>query len=317
MDNINLIKEVCNNILNEEFISYEQVYGGITNKMFKVISNKNTYAFKILNSSSNPTEIEKSENIGKIISNITSSISAIKYNDKYVQNVLGNNVVIYPWCEGTILKHSDMSNYHMRLIATSLAKIHNIPVTYDNSKNKYEKINFMKYYELLKDNNNECYKIFKDKINTIIDINDKVYDAYSKLKDEYSYVHKDLNRKNILWNKDKMYIIDFETATIDNPNTDFFNTAWFITDDIDILKFKTFYIEYNKIRRLNDIENSCKSAIINELNWLEFSLKRSLKLITNTPDEVKLGTDSLDSSITEIINYYNKIPLMIDIINNI
>ena len=55
----------------------------------------------------------------------------------------------------------------------------------------------------------------------------------------------------------------------------------------------------------DDINYSSYAAIIEECNWLEFSLKRALSIITNNKDEIELGKNSIKSSLTEILNYYD------------
>ena len=67
----------------------------------------------------------------------------------------------------------------------------------------------------------------------------------------------------------------------------------------------------------DDINISAYASIIEECNWLEFSLKRALSIHSTNKDEIELGKDSIIGSLTEILNYYDKIPLMIDIINKI
>ncbi len=115
-----------------------------------------------------------------------------------------------------------------------------------------------------------------------------------------------------MWNNSTPYIIDWETATIGNSSIDFFNSAWFLTADADEEKYKAFansYFETNKFK--DNINISAYSAIIEECNWLEFSLKRALAIESNDINEIDLGKNSINDSLTEIINYYNKIPMML------
>ena len=67
----------------------------------------------------------------------------------------------------------------------------------------------------------------------------------------------------------------------------------------------------------DSINISTYASIIEECNWLEFSLKRALSMHSNDIEEIKLGKNSINGSLTEILNYYDKIPLMIEIINKI
>jgi hypothetical protein len=114
------------------------------------------------------------------------------------------------------------------------------------------------------------------------------------------------------------HIIDWETATIGNPSLDFFNSAWFLSADVDYDKYYTFAKSYFSIMKLeDDTAVATYSAIIDECNWLEFSLKRALAIHSNNVDEIELGKNSIKSSLTEIINYYEKVPLMLEIIEKL
>lgn len=295
------------------------ITGGITNSLYKVITNKGSYAIKIISKNEDNIikKIEFSENISNIAKeNSINSVVALKLNNKYVNKYEDIYFLIYEWCEGKVLLSKEITLEHIKNIAISLATLHKIEVKDKFEVIKYEKINYNYYYELLKNNNEKWALFFKDNFKKLITIYDTVYDNYTKLSKQLSYVHKDLNRKNIIWNGFIPNIIDWETSTIGNPSLDFFNSAWFLTNDIEEEKYKVFTKEYLSIMNLTDnLEVAIKSSIIYECEWLEFSLKRALEINSNNLEEINLGKDSIESSLTEIMNYYDKIPLMIKYLN--
>lgn len=323
--NENIFKKICNKYNLGNYKDYKEIIGGLTNKMYKLVTDSGEFAIKVINQDNllnNPNlynKIEKSEEIANIaFNNNINSVCAIKYNDKYIQEIDGNNILIYKWCNGIILKTCELTLEHVRVLAKELAKLHSIKVNDKVDIIKYNKIDYRKYYELLKDNDEEWSLLFRNRIDDLIRLYDKVYDSYLKLSNQISYVHKDFNRRNVLWNNNIPYIIDWETATIDNPSIDYFNSAWFLTDDVQIDKYEVFASEYFSIMKLEDSINiSTYASIIEECNWLEFSLKRALSMHSNDIEEIKLGKNSINGSLTEILNYYDKIPLMIEIINKI
>ena len=320
-----IFRKICNKYNLGKYKDYKEIIGGLTNKMYKLVTDSGEFAIKVINQDNllnNPNlynKIEKSEEIANIaFNNNINSVCAIKYNDKYIQEIDGNNILIYKWCNGIILKTCELTLEHVRVLAKELAKLHSIKVSDKVDIIKYNKIDYRKYYELLKDNDEEWSLLFRNRIDDLIRLYDKVYDSYLKLSDQISYVHKDFNRRNVLWNNNIPYIIDWETAIIDNPSIDYFNSAWFLTDDVQIDKYDVFASEYFSIMKLEDSINiSAYASIIEECNWLEFSLKRALSMHSNDIEEIKLGKNSINGSLTEILNYYDKIPLMIEIINKI
>lgn len=295
------------------------ITGGITNSLYKVITNKGSYAIKIISKNEDNIikKIEFSENISNIAKeNSINSVVALKLNNKYVNKYEDIYFLIYEWCEGKVLLSKEITLEHIKNIAISLATLHKIEVKDKFEVIKYEKINYNYYYELLKNNNEKWALFFKDNFKKLITIYDTVYDNYTKLSKQLSYVHKDLNRKNIIWNGFIPNIIDWETSTIGNPSLDFFNSAWFLTNDIEEEKYKVFTKKYLSNMNLSDnLEVAIKSSIIYECEWLEFSLKRALEINSNNLEEINLGKDSIESSLTEIMNYYDKIPLMIKYLN--
>lgn len=294
----------------------EVVTGGITNKVYKIETSKGMYIVKIL-SKNDIDRIENSELIADLaFKNNINSLCSLKL-DKHVNTIDNYNVIVYPFYEGKILLTKELTLSHVKLLANSLARLHKIKVLDNNIKtHKYEKEDFKALYELTLEFNNKSFDLFKENYNKFAKIYDEVYSSYLKLSNQKSYVHKDLNRKNVLWKEFEFKIIDWETAKVDNPSIDFFNSAWFLTNDIQEDKFKVFIKEYFSIMSLEDtFEIGVKASIIEECNWLAFSLKRALKLITKDKYEINLGLDSIESSLNEILNYYSKIDLMLRLLN--
>lgn len=293
--------------------------GGITNKVYKFITTTGSYIIKILYSNK-IEEIETSEEITSIaINNDVNAIGAIKCNDKYINTVENIYFLVYPYFDGKILLTRELSLDHVRKLARELSKLHSINCNVEKSRVIYPKINYLKYYELTKNSNEECYKLFNWNIDNLTKLYDKVYNSYLNLSNQISYIHRDFNRKNILWQDiDNFKIIDFETATIGNPSIDFFNSAWFLTNDIQKDKFKVFTEEYFKnMKLLDNYQIGVYAALIEECNWLEFSLKRALNIISCTNEEIQLGKDSIENSLTEILNYNKKIELILKLLKEI
>lgn len=288
---------------------------GITNKIYEVDTSKGKYIFKIL-LNTNLDKIEKSEEISNKVHNKgINSLCAIKNHNKYITNIDNYNILVYPYYNGKILLTKELTLKHIRLLAEQLGKLHNIKCN-DTNINKYKKIDFDLLYKLMLDSNDECFTGIINSIDKIKEIYTKVYDSYINLSNQVAYIHKDFNRKNVLWNNFDFVIIDWETATIGNPIIDFFYSLWFLTNDFEEEKINVFILEYFKYMKLNDeLEKGIYAALIEEINWLAYSIKRALGLISNNTYEIKLGKDSINSSLKEISNYYSKIEHTIDIIN--
>ena len=315
-----MIENICYKLNLGKVINYDIVTGGITNKMYKVITDEGIYAIKIINKERLNDinilldEIEKSEEIANIAyQNSVNAVCSIKINNKHIQKIENEYVLVYNWIEGNIKFTKEINLDNVRQISHQQALLHQININdyYLNYKiEKYEFNDYQKYYDLLKDKNEDYLNYFKENYSIFIDMYQNIYNNYLKLNEKPVFTHRDLNRKNIIWNNEKPYIIDWETAKISSPSIDFFNSAWFLSNDVEKEKYSEYIKEYLSIMNIN-VDNGVSAGIIEECNWLYFSLSR---LFSNNENEVQLGIDSIESSLKEIINYYNKIPLMLDII---
>lgn len=317
-----LIKSIFNKIIS--YYNLDELIGepvkiniGITNEVYKINTKNKSYIIKIL-SSKEIDKIEKSEMIATICKqNNIKSLPALKINNKFVNNIENKNILVYEFYNGEILKTKELTLNHIRKLAKELSKIHKIPCNEKSTLN-YFKNDYNKLYELTLNSDDDCFNYFKDNIKLLNKIYERVYETYKKLSNQVSYIHKDYNRKNILWNKEDFRIIDFETAQVGNPSIDFFNSLWFLTNDYQLDKLIVFVKEYfNNMNLIDDYKVGAYAALIEECNWLYFSLQRALKLNTNNEYEVNLGKESISSSLKEIINCYNKIDDMLEVIYNI
>ena len=296
-------------------ISFEKLSGGITNEMYKVTTDRGSFALKILNNSDPSNEhynkIEKSEKIASIAyDNGINAVISLSKDDKHIRDIDDKKELIYNYLSAKVKLSNEITLDNVSVIASTLAKLHKIKVD-ESFSTKYTKNNYKYFYDKLKDSDSEYAKFFIDKFNLLEEIYNKAYDSYLNLKDKPTYIHKDLNRKNIMWEDEVPYIIDWETSEVGHPSIDFFNSAFFMSHDVEENKYDAFVSSYLKENTI-DIDNGVYAGIIEECNWLYFSLNR---LYSDDLNEVFLGKESIIPSITQIIDYYNKIPIMLKIIN--
>jgi Ser/Thr protein kinase RdoA (MazF antagonist) len=296
-----------------------KINGGLTNSLFILVTEKGKFIIKILNKNHiiDTKLIEFSEEISCFAKgNGIKSLPAIKINGKFIQEYNENLFLVYNYFEGKVLLTREIDEKKCRDLARELAKIHSLDTSkieiYDKSL-KINRIDFNFYVEEI-GNLNELWAIdFKNNYLNIIKIYEEVFKNYNLLSEQKTFTHKDFNRKNVLWNENDFVIIDWETARYSNPSLDFFNSSWFLTDDVKKNKYKAFVSEYFKHFKFDDkVDIAVYAALMDELLWLEYSLKRALGIICDNESEIGLGKEEVISSIKEVINYYNKIDDMIE-----
>lgn len=109
--------------------------------------------------------------------------------------------------------------------------------------------------------------------------------------------HTDLDRKNVIWQDDKAFIIDWEASGYINPTIELIQVAWYWSGG------DKENIDYNKFKRIiNSYKQSYKGKIdknihilINADNyeglaWLDYNLKKSLCIENKyDQDEIQLA----------------------------
>ena len=320
-----MIDKICEELNLGSLISTEMLFGGETNIVYKVKTTIGEYVIKLINSDRVKhnkkliSNIEKSEIIAvEALKNGVNAICAIKFKNKYVQCFNKQYFLVFKYFDGKVLLSREIKLKHVKKLAIELAKLHSIKVKKRKINFKYKKIDYKKYYNLLENTNEEWVLFFKENFNDLYNIYELVFNNYKKLSNQTVCIHNDYNRKNILWKNDIPYIIDWETASFGNPSIDFFLSAWFLTDDVDEKKYRIFVKTYFSMFKLKDnVHISIYAAIVEECNWLCFSLERALGLYSKSESEITLGKNAIVPSLTEIINYYRKIPVMIKITEEI
>ena len=135
------------NILEEPI----KVTGGLTHRMFKVVTSKGRYIVKLLNPnimkrSTAMENFNSADNFEEILKeNNISAVYALKFNDKKMQEIDGQYFYVYEWFDGKSLKDNEITKYHCEKIGKVLAKIHNIDLKYEEKSPKEKHIDFQYY----------------------------------------------------------------------------------------------------------------------------------------------------------------------------
>lgn len=163
-----LKKDIYSLIITEELgtviRSITKITGGLSHKMYKVVTDKGTFAIKELNSGvmkrqeaySNFIFSEKVTNIVK--ENHINAIGAIKLkNNDIIKKINNKFFMVFDRVDGKTLKAEEITEKHCEIIGEILAKIHNIDFTKieDNARKKIniEQYEWDKYLKLAKKEN--------------------------------------------------------------------------------------------------------------------------------------------------------------------
>lgn len=299
-------------------ISVEKVTGGLSHRMYKVTTNKGIYAIKELNPGIMKREeaylnFVFSEKVTEIVKeNRINAIGTILVDGNYISKIDDYYFMIFQWVEGKILKADEITQRHCEIIGEILAKIHNIDFSsIEDEKRKnliLEQFEWNKYIDILENQNKPYTEKLKQNIDILYRLNKEAVKALEYANTNLVISHRDLDRKNIMWQADIPFIIDWEASGYTNPTIELIQVAWYWSGgdvrNINYDKFKniiTSYKKYYKGNVDNQIDILVKADIYGGLNWLNYNLERSLCIENNyEQDEIELAENEILQSIEEI-----------------
>ena len=319
MNNKQLLKKVVEKLnLGDIVEEPSRVTGGLTHKMYKLITNKGKYIVKILNPNimkrsnamSNFKRAEEYEDLLK--ENQIDAIYALEFNHKKMQELEGNYFYIYDWYDGKSLKDNEIVEENCRLIGKALANIHNITIKEDSWKESSKNIDWNYYITIAKQQNSTIYDLLQNNVNLLYESMTKGNQVIDQLPQYSAICHNDLDSKNVLWINQKYKIIDLECLDKANPYLELLIDAlcWSRYEScmIDYSLLDAFiksYFKESKIKTKIDWE-VLYAANNGRLEWLEYNIKRALLLETNSKEEQQLGIKEVQETINHII-YYDSI----------
>lgn len=299
-------------------INIEKVTGGLSHRMYKVTTDKGIYAIKELNQGvmkrkeaySNFVFSEKVTEIAK--QNKIPAVGAMKVNSDIITKIDDEYFMIFEWLEGKILKAEEITEKHCEVIGEILAQIHNtdFSIIEDEERKKLdlEEFEWNEYIKLAEQQNKRYKDILKQNIDLLYNLNKESSKALKYARNNLIISHTDLDRKNVMWQDDKPFVIDWEASGYINPTIELIQVAWYWSggdiENIDYSKFKKVINTYRKYYK-GDMDKNVDILIYADnyggLAWLDYNLRRSLCIENKyEQDEIELAENEVVQSIKEI-----------------
>ena len=309
---------ILENDLGNKINNIDKVTGGLSHRMYKVETDKGIYAVKELNSGvmkreeaySNFAFSEKVTDIAK--ENGISAIGALKFNDDIMLKIDDSYFMVFEWLEGKILKAEEITDKHCEIIGNILAQIHNTDfskIEDDERKNiETDYFDWKKYITPAEEQNKPYIKDLKENIELLYELNENSVEALEYAKSNLVISHTDLDRKNVMWQGDNPFIIDWEASGYINPTIELIQVAWYWSggdiENIDYNKFErvinSYKQNYNGTIDKN-VDILINADIYGGLAWINYNLKRSLCIENNyDKEEIELAENEVIQSLNEI-----------------
>lgn len=294
-----------------------RVNGGLSHRMYKVVTDKGIYAVKELNKGimkrkeaySNFVFSERVTDIAK--ANDIPAIGAIKTDNDIMVKIEDTYFMIFNWLDGIVLKPNEIKEFHCEKIGKILAQIHNIDFSKLDSSKEIENLtifHWQNYIEKANEKSKKYAELLEDNKDLLEELNKKSITAMKYANQNLIISHRDLDRKNVMWKDETPYIIDWEASGYINPIIEVISTAYYWCggeiEELDITKLKTFLSNYKSISKINIKDNAqilVYADFYSGLNWLEYNLKRSMCIDNNyDQSEIELAENEIIKSINDI-----------------
>ena len=322
---------ILENDLGNKINNIDKVTGGLSHRMYKVETDKGIYAVKELNNGvmkrekaySNFVFSEKVTDIAK--DNGISAIGALKFNNDIMLKIDESYFMVFEWLEGKILKAEEITDKHCEIIGKILAEIHNIDFSkIEDDERKSIETDFFdwnKYITPAEEQNKPYIKELKENIELLYELNKNSVEALEYAKNNLVISHTDLDRKNVMWQDEKAFIIDLEASGYINPTIELIQVAWYWSggdiESIDYNKFEKVINSYKQNYKGNidkNVDILINADVYGGLAWLDYNLKRSLCIENEyEQDEIKLAENEVIQSLKEIKYNISQFGKMIEI----
>ncbi len=325
MNNINELMKLLK--LGEMIAEPVPVSGGLLHKMYRVTTDKGSFAVKILNS-----EIMKrsealqntilSERIAGDLAGDISLVVAIEYAGKQIHEWQGEYYMFFPWLEGMSVFPPDITAKHCEAVGTLLGKMHAKslwvegvqPETDAGIMYPWEK--YLAMAEAKKLEQTEWFSAYKNALEDVIRFNRSAGDAQKKLQKKQVISHRDLDPKNVMWQGMVPFVIDWEAAGYVNPYQELLEVINYWADDgkggLQKGHLEALLQAYGKHMSFQDVdwEPIFAGSFSGMLGWLEYNVKRALGIEVSDEDEVCAGEKQVIGTIAELHAYEKKLDVL-------
>ncbi|MCJ8010755.1 phosphotransferase [Paenibacillus sp. KQZ6P-2] len=318
----NLQFEKLSNILKlgEIVETPKEISGGLLHRMFEIETSKGKIAIKVLNPQimARPTALHnfiRSERIANIAANSLPAKPAKTIDGKSIHNIDNHFYLIFDWIDGNSLKSHEVNIGHCKKIGSILADIHKTDFSQIENRNNYDNFDntgvtdWNSYLTKGEEINSVWVNLLQENIKQLFVWSDKAKKSSRMLAAEQVISHGDLEPKNVMWFQENPVIIDWESAGYINPMHDLVETAiyWSVNESRsnDKERFLAFISGYQK--RFGILQADWRMVLehgyLGKLDWLEYSLKRSLWIECTDEKEQRRGTLQVADTINALIQY--------------
>lgn len=265
--------------------------GGVTNIKY-VVSSQNV-VYKIETEKKSYILKEYSEAAIKNAYDLQKRKMQVSVSEKFSQNgipailpikFVGKNFIhykkkyylLYDNVEYTTISEKELTPKKLKKLANTLAIMHNLNLKSDlPCQYKTIKIDYNKYLAKYKRIDEKLYKTLYDNFFVLENLTNNCNNNIRYVKNNLCVSHNDYKLDNILWDKDFMYLIDFDACAMSNPSVCLAESAFSLSkqgNTINLDYYKEFVKTYTKKFGFlsNNYHDALAVAVNGKLQYLEY-----------------------------------------------
>jgi Ser/Thr protein kinase RdoA (MazF antagonist) len=313
------IEMLCNNLgLGEIVVTPAALSGGLLHRAYAVQTTSGRYVVKALNPEimNRPTAMQNyitSERIANHAANYVPALPAKKFDGASIQQVGDQFCLVFDWIDGKSLKARDINASHCKKMGSIISSLHmgdfsDLGIANNCSEDR-RPTDWNFYLDKGQETNAEWTTLLLENIEMLSKWNALAIISAKQLSSDMVISHGDLDPKNVMWDKIDPILIDWECAGYRNPMQDLIETAIYWSEnesgEIDKDKFLAFITGYKRTEEQLQANWGMilASGFLGKLDWLEYSLKRSLWIDCKEEEEQKAGTEQVTGTIAAIRRY--------------
>lgn len=298
----------------------ELVTGGLLHKMYRVSTDKGDYAIKLLNPdimkrTEALTNMINSELVSNALVDVITLIAAKRFDGKSIIEIDGVYFIVFDWLDGKSIFAPDISEHHCQQIGRALGVIHSADIKIDSMEKNQDirkEYDWNLFVDNAKKSNSKIHSLLVDNIVDIMKWDENTVCGLKEASNIQVISHRDLDPKNVMWQKDIPFIIDWEAAGYVNPYQELIEVLnYWISDKTGKYDKGKFDVLIQAYAENMDISNVNWQVILNcsfdgMLGWLEYNVKRALGMEGTGANDKKEGISQSIGTVNELKKYENQ-----------
>jgi len=308
------MKNFCENYGLGGVLALRPVSGGLLHKMYRVETTSGIYAVKVLNPEimQRPTALQNtinSEKVAHALESVVPLVAAKKFNGAHVVEHDGTWFMVFDWLEGASVFAPDITVEHCAKMGELLGKIHDADVEVEGMELEAEVRNVFaweKLCEAMTCGGQGCVSEIKDFLPELLALDADVVHALKISSSHKVISHRDLDPKNVMWQGNQPYIIDWEAAGYVNPFQELVEVINYWITEMDgsynFEKLSVLMAAYKAFKevRFVDWDTVLLRSFDGILGWLEYNMRRAAGMNGNDEADRMEGKTQVESTIAEI-----------------